>query len=149
VLLSVALAARRADAAGVIASAITAKVADGRGHRPIAVLLGRPASTVRGWLRSFAASAAPVAEAIAGLLARDAADPAGVWPAPTASPAGRAVAILGAYAGVLSTRLGIAILAWHTVGLAAAGPWLFSSCWPARAGQHQLALTPGPVLPGG
>jgi hypothetical protein len=44
----------------------TAKVADGRGHRPIAVLLGRPASTVRGWLRSFAASAVPVAEAIAG-----------------------------------------------------------------------------------
>lgn len=44
--------ARRADAASVIGVALLAK-AGGVGHRPIAVSLGRPASTVRGWLRRF------------------------------------------------------------------------------------------------
>lgn len=45
---------RRADAASVIGAALLAKAA-GQGHRPIAATLGRPASTVRGWLRRFGA----------------------------------------------------------------------------------------------
>lgn len=149
VLLSVGLAARRADAAGVIASALSARAADGRGHRPIAEQVGRPASTVRGWLRSFAASAAGIAAAFGSLLARDAGDAAASWPAPAATPTGRAVAAVVAYARMLTSRVGVGMLPWQTVGLSVAGPWLFSSCWRARVGQHQLTLTPGLVVPGG
>jgi hypothetical protein len=47
---------RRADAVTVIGAALLAKAA-GVGHRPIATALDRPTSTVRGWLRRFAARA--------------------------------------------------------------------------------------------
>ncbi len=47
---------RRVDAVEVIGEAIVANAA-GLGHRPIAARLGRPAATVRGWLRRFAARA--------------------------------------------------------------------------------------------
>ncbi|MGH9088630.1 MAG: helix-turn-helix domain-containing protein [Acidimicrobiales bacterium] len=45
--------ARRRDAVAVIGAGLVAK-ANGAGHRRIAEALGRPASTVRGWLRRFA-----------------------------------------------------------------------------------------------
>jgi transposase-like protein len=50
VLLPGALCARRADSTEVIARALAAKAA-GAGFRTIAARLGRPASTVRRWLR--------------------------------------------------------------------------------------------------
>jgi hypothetical protein len=53
-LLPVMLLVRRADFAVVIGATLAAR-AGGVGHRRIAVLLGRPAETVRGWLRRFAA----------------------------------------------------------------------------------------------
>lgn len=53
VLLPASMFVRRADAAVVVGAALLAK-ASGVGHRPIAGLLGRPVSTVRGWLRRFA-----------------------------------------------------------------------------------------------
>jgi hypothetical protein len=56
---------RRRDAVDVVGAALTAK-ACGRGHRRIAVDLGRPASTVRGWLRRFAAMAGALREHFAG-----------------------------------------------------------------------------------
>ena len=59
VLLSTAWLLRRADAVSVIGSALLAKAA-GAGHRLIAAALGRPASTVRGWLRRFGARAEQV-----------------------------------------------------------------------------------------
>jgi hypothetical protein len=49
--------ARRADSAAVIGTGLLAS-ANGMGHRKIAVMLGRPVSTVRGWLRRFACRAA-------------------------------------------------------------------------------------------
>ena len=49
--------ARRADAGAVIGRALEARAA-GSGDRPIAGLLGRPASTVSSWLRAFAGAAA-------------------------------------------------------------------------------------------
>lgn len=52
---------RRRDGVEVIGVALTAK-ARGEGHRPIALRLGRQASTVRGWLRRFAALAVEVRE---------------------------------------------------------------------------------------
>jgi Homeodomain-like domain len=59
VLLSTAWLSRRGDAVSVIVAALLAKVA-GAGHRRIAALLGRPACTVRGWLRRFSARAEDV-----------------------------------------------------------------------------------------
>lgn len=50
---------RRADAVSVLGAALEAKAA-GAGHRSIATGLGRPATTVRGWLRRFAARAEQV-----------------------------------------------------------------------------------------
>lgn len=47
---------RRRDLAAVIGEALAAK-ATGVGHRAAAVLVGAPASTVRGWFRRFAANA--------------------------------------------------------------------------------------------
>lgn len=67
VLLPAVWLARRADSAAVIGSALLAR-ATGSGHRPIAVALGRPASTVRGWLRRFSARAEDVRVLFTGLL---------------------------------------------------------------------------------
>lgn len=50
---------RRADSASVIGSGLLAKAA-GQGHRQVAAALGRPACTVRGWLRRFGARAEQV-----------------------------------------------------------------------------------------
>jgi transposase-like protein len=53
--------ARRRDGAEVIGTALTMK-ARGQGHRTIATVLDRPASTVRGWLRRFSQLATAVRE---------------------------------------------------------------------------------------
>lgn len=145
VLLGVQLAGRRADAAAVIAAGIEAKAATGAGHRRIAAGCGRPASTVRGWLRSFAASALAVTGVFTALLHRDGADPAGLWPAPSRSPAGQALAAVAAYAGVLAQRFAVAVLPWQTAALAVAGPLFFSAGRWAGPVQHELALMPGVV----
>lgn len=144
VLLGMELASRRADAAAVIASAVEAKTT-GAGHRRIAAQLGRPVSTVRGWLRAFTASAESIREAFTLLLHRDGADAASLWPAPVTTPAGQALAAVAAYAEVLTDRLAIVRLAWHSAGLAAAGPGFFNPGRWSSGIQHQLALTPGAV----
>ena len=59
VLLPAQLLSRRADAGAVIGRALEEKAA-GSGHRVIALALGRPPSTVRGWLRSLARGAGRV-----------------------------------------------------------------------------------------
>ena len=145
VLLEVGLAARRADTAAVIAAAVEAKTAMGHGHRVIAARLGRPASTVRGWLRAFAASAGPIAEVFTALSHRDGADAAGLWPAPAPAPAGRAGA--GCGGGVRGRACGpvsVATLAWQSPG----SPWrVRSSSAPAdgRTGSNtSWPLCPGP-----
>jgi hypothetical protein len=69
VLLPAAWLLRRADAASVIGSALLAKAA-GAGHRSIAAALGRPASTVRGWLRRFGVRAEQVRVLFTVLLFR-------------------------------------------------------------------------------
>lgn len=56
VLLPVTALVRRRDAVEVIGAALAAK-AVGAGHRRIAVEVGVPATTVRGWLRRFAGKA--------------------------------------------------------------------------------------------
>jgi hypothetical protein len=59
--------ARRADGVAVIGAAVLAKAA-GAGHRTVAAGNGRPASTVRGWLRRFAERAEQLRVLFTGLL---------------------------------------------------------------------------------
>ena len=66
--------ARRADAGEVIGLALEAKAA-GSGHRVIAGRLGRPASTVRGWLRAFTRRAEQVRLVFTALAASVVTDP--------------------------------------------------------------------------
>ena len=69
VLLSIACLCRRADVAEVIGAALRAKAA-GSAHRPIADQLGRPVSTVRGWLRTFDRNAETARSRFTTLLAQ-------------------------------------------------------------------------------
>ena len=147
VLLSINLAARRADAAAVIAAAIEAKWAEGVGHRVIAARLDRPVSTVGGWLRAFASSATAITQVVSSLVGRDAPDAAALWPATAATAAGQAVSALMAYARVLAVRFGVVMVPWHAAGLAIVGPWFFSASWWAATSQHQLALGPQSPVP--
>ena len=57
---------RRVDAVSVIWAALRARAA-GSGWRKITEMVGRPASTVRGWLGRFAAHAEPIRVAFARL----------------------------------------------------------------------------------
>ena len=67
VLLPASMLVRRADTAVVIGRALLAK-AQGSGHRSVAVLLDRPVSTVRGWLRRFEVRAESLRVLFTGLL---------------------------------------------------------------------------------
>ncbi len=149
VLLAVSLALRRADAAAVIATAVQAKIAGGWGHRRIAARIGRPTSTVRGWLRAFTASAQRIAQAFAALVARDAPDAAALWPAPTGSVTGQALVVLAAYAAAVSARFGVGTLAWVVTAVAVTHGRLFSAPWWSGQDQHELALTAAPSGPSG
>jgi hypothetical protein len=102
---SVALA-RRLDLSCVIGQALLAK-AHGMGHRAIAAELGVPATTVRGWLRRFAARA----ELVRGHFTR-----LGVWLDPQAgpicprgSPLADAVEAIGTAAVAAARRFGPAL----------------------------------------
>lgn len=151
VLLDVVLAARRADSAAVIAAGIEAKVVAGSGHRKIAAWLGRPASTVRGWLRAFAAAAAQIAGQFTGLVHRIAVDAASLWPKPSGSAPAAALAVLLAYAQALGGRFGqVVTVVWVQAGIAASNGRLFCrSFWSAPANTNTPLWQPGPFGQGG
>ncbi|WP_051973776.1 hypothetical protein [Cryobacterium sp. MLB-32] len=129
-LLEVRLAARRADTAEVIAAAIEAKTVLGRGHRTIAAGCGRPVSTVRGWLRAFAASAVLIGERFTGLLVRDALDAVVLWPKPAGSAGGEALSVLMAYAEGLARRFTATVsVTWIQAGIATTNGRLFCASW--------------------
>ena len=119
---------RRADAGEVIGQALEAAAA-GAGHRKAARLVGRPASTVRGWLRRFAGRAEPVRAFFTVLLARTAPDP--VMPAGAGSLVAAAVAAIAGAAAAVAAR-------WPRVGevpvwaaaSAASGGLLLAPGWP-------------------
>lgn len=142
VLLDVLLAARRADTAAVIAAAVEAKIAAGSGHRKIAAWLGRPATTVRGWLRAFAGSASRIADWFTALVLRAAPDPAVIWPAPAASTPAAALSALLGYAAGLGRRFdAVGMVPWVQAGIAASHGGLFSRrFWESV--QHEPALPP-------
>jgi Domain of unknown function (DUF6431) len=129
VLLPAWLLLRRADAAAVIGAALEAAAAGG-GHRGIAGLLGRPASTVRGWLRRFAGRAEPVRAFFTVLLARTAPDP--VMPAGAAGPVAAAVSAVAGAAAAVAARWPLvgAVPVWSAAS-AASGGRLLAPGWPA------------------
>jgi hypothetical protein len=117
VLLPVSCLVRRADRVVVIGAALAAKAAGG-GHRSIARRLGRPATTVRGWLRAFAGCAERVRVALIGLLTG--LDPL-AGPVPPAGTAfADAVAAVGVVAAAARRRLGGTVVDWSPWQLACA-----------------------------
>jgi hypothetical protein len=120
---------RRADAAAVIGAALEAAAA-GDGHRKIAGVAGRAASTVRGWLRRFAGRAEAVRVFFTVLLARTGPDP--VMPAGAAGPAAAAVsAIAGAVVAVAARWPLLGEVPVWVAASAASGGLLLAPGWPA------------------
>jgi hypothetical protein len=121
--------ARRADAGEVIGQALEAK-ASGAGHRVIAVRLGRPVSTVRGWLRAFASRTEQVRSVFTALAASLVTDPP--LPAPAGSPAADAVAAVAAAAAAASRVPGVGTVARWQLAAAVTCGLLLAPAWPAR-----------------
>jgi hypothetical protein len=126
VLLPVSCLARRADVVAVIGAAL-GQAAAGWGHRRIAERLGRPAGTVRGWLRRFAARAGPLRSAFTALLCD--LDPDPVVPEPAGSPVADAVAAIVAAAAAVARRWArpvVAVSAWEVAAAVSSGRLLGS-----------------------
>lgn len=98
---------RRADDAETIGAALL-HAAQGRGHRPIAAMLGRPLSTVRGWLRAARGNAVRVEHhAYLKRSAMEQVDPPRLVRLPHAgTPLGYAVDALGAAAAAARRYFG-------------------------------------------
>jgi len=121
--------ARRADAGEVIGLALEAGAA-GAGHRVIAGRLGRPASTVRGWLRAFARRAEQVRSVFTALAACLVTDPP--LPASAGSPAADAVAAVAAAAAAAARVPGVGAVARWQLAAAVTCGLLLAPAWPAR-----------------
>jgi hypothetical protein len=131
VLLPARFLSRRADAGAVVGRALEAKAA-GKGHRPIAEALGRPASTVRGWLRALARNAGRVRERFTALAASLVTDPP--LPAPAGSLPADAVAAVAAAATAAAMLPGVgAVARWELASAVTCG-LLLAPSWPAVAG---------------
>jgi Domain of unknown function (DUF6431) len=133
VLLPVLVLARRADTAAVIGAGLAAKAA-GLGHRRIAARLGRPAETVRGWLRCFGARVEQVRVVFTGWCRALSPDP--VLPDPAGSAWADALAAITAAAQALAIRFHTATAAdvgatpvWE-VAVSVSGGLLLAPGWP-------------------
>lgn len=128
VLVAVSCLLRRADGVDVIGAALRAK-ASGAGHRPIAVWLDRPISTVRGWLRAFGRNAETARSMFTALLVQ--LDPlTGPLPAHPGVMAD-AVEAIGACAAAARRRLGPvgAVSAWQLAAAVTSGRLLAPALW--------------------
>jgi hypothetical protein len=128
VLLPVLVLVRRADVAVVIGSALVAKAA-GVGHRRIAVGLGRPVETVRGWLRRFGGRVEGVRVVFTWWCRALAPDP--VLPGPAGSTWADAVAAITAVAGAVAARFGLVTVACWEVASAVSAGRLLAPSWPS------------------
>jgi hypothetical protein len=126
VLLPTSCLLRRADAVTVIGAALLGK-AEGAGHRRAAAGLGRPASTVRGWLRRLTRVADRVRAALLGLAAELGAEFVVAYPA--GSVIADVVALVGAVAAAAVRRLG-RCAPWR-LAAAATGGRLLAPAGPA------------------
>ena len=120
VLLPASVLLRRADAVTVIGAALLAK-AGGWGHRRVAARLGRPASTVRGWLRRITAVADRVLAVLAAVAAELGAE--FVPPAPTTEPVAAVVELVGALAQARAAarQLGGSCSPWRLAAVVSGG----------------------------
>lgn len=127
VLLPVVALLRRADAAVVIGAALAAR--DGRlGYRRIATVVGRPALTVRGWLRRFAGRVEAV-RAVFTVWVR-ALDPDPVMPRPAGGAWADAIAAIQATAVAAASRFVISeVSAWELATAISSGR-LLAPGWP-------------------
>ena len=127
-LLPVVALVRRADLAEVIGAALAARAA-GAGVRAVAAGLGRPADTVRGWLRRFAARAEAVRAAFTALLVECGPDP--VVPAATGSSVADAVAaVVGAWVAVAARWPALGAVSPWLAACAATNGRLLAASWP-------------------
>lgn len=117
---------RRRDSVTDIGAALVAKAA-GSGHRPIATGLGVPATTVRGWLRRFAA----VVDRVRAHFTRWAAalDPMLGPVQPAGSPFADAVGAIGVAAAAGVRRLGPRPV-WHVASVLTGGGLLSNTSCP-------------------
>lgn len=118
VLLPTSCLARRRDAVEVIGEALMAWQA-GAGHRRVAAEAGVPATTVRDWLRRFAANAGFVAGQFLALAHRLDADLGRV--APRGSPVGDALEAIGVAAAAAVRRFGPVPVWWFVAGASGGG----------------------------
>ena len=126
VLISADSLLRRRDLVEVIGAALVAK-ATGLGHRRAALAAGAPVSTVRGWLRRFAANAEAIrvwftvlAHGLDPMLA-----PVGATP----TPLGDAVEAIAVAARAASVRLA-PVRPWSFASSASRGRLLSNTGWP-------------------
>lgn len=98
---------RRADSVVVVGEALQAK-ASGLGARPIAAMLHRPLTTVKGWLRRFAAKAGVLREWFVRLLVAVAVDPQ--IPDAAATPFADAVTAIMAVAAAIGDRFAVVMV---------------------------------------
>ena len=103
---------RRVDLVEIIGAALLAR-ATGMGHRRIAAALGRPATTVRGWLRRFSWRAAELRTLAAQLAHRYDAEQGPI--AARGSPTADAVEALGVAAAAAVRRLGPVRSPWQVI----------------------------------
>ena len=89
---------RRADAAGVIASAAVASALHGTGAARIGAQLGVPAATVRGWLRRLRSRAGAMRQDAMTIFGRITGGRDAPYPEPSGSPLGDALAAVAACA---------------------------------------------------
>lgn len=128
VLLPVFALVRRADVVSVIGVALVAAAA-GAGARRVAVVVGRPVETVRGWLRRFARRADAVRVAFTALLVGVGVDP--VPPAATSSAFADAVAaVIGAWSATRSRWPDVGELPVWALAVAVSGGRLLAPNWP-------------------
>jgi hypothetical protein len=118
VLLPANVLLRRADDVGVVGAGLLA-AAGGLGHRRVAAVVGRPASTVRDWLRR----AVRVAGRVLAVLGAAAAGFGTEFVAPAATAGGLAevVEVVGALARAAGRRLGGSRSPWRLASVVTGG----------------------------
>jgi hypothetical protein len=133
---------RRVDAVAVIWTALLAR-ASGDGWRRVTALVGRPASTVRGWLSRFGAHAELIRVGFAQLerLAGGGADMDRL--APAGSPVADAVAQIGAGCAAVRRAAGSPVLGIPIAQVVAAcsGGWLLA-VRPPTIGGLRFSISP-------
>jgi Homeodomain-like domain len=134
---------RRADGVDVVGAALLDRV-EGLGYRQIAARVGRPVSTVRGWLSRMSSNAERVR--VAFTLLRDRVDDDVALLCPAGSVLADAVAAIGAAAAAVRRAWGTAVVvlsAWQVASALTLGR-LLAPVPPARltnTSAHLVGLT--------